>query len=98
MHEGFTSGDRFSVSDAVASTSLPDETVVLDPRSSEYYSLAGVASRVWAMIEEGTRFDALVQAIVEEFEVDEQTCAGDLTVLLRDLEHRGLIVVDERQA
>ena len=80
--------------DAV-STAIPGETVILDPTSGRYFSLDGVGTRVWEMLEQSTSLRTMVAAITSEYDVDAATCEHDLRALLEQLEAKELVVVGE---
>jgi len=83
---------RLTASDAAVSTSLPGETIILDPRSSEYFSLTGAGAHAWTLLQAGTTLDDLVAGVTEAFDVAEDVCRRDLRALLGDLDRRGLLV------
>lgn len=55
------------------------------------FTLTPVAARIWTLID-GTRdLDAIVDAVIEEFEVDRATAAADVEELLTSLQEASLI-------
>lgn len=82
-----------SLAPTVVSTTIPGETVVLDPRADRYFSLAGVANRVWELLQSPTTASAIVGTIVDEYEVEAATCERDVRAFLDDLRDRELLVV-----
>ncbi|MBA2665782.1 MAG: PqqD family protein [Trueperaceae bacterium] len=77
-------------SDAV-STSTPGETVILDPASGKYFGLDGVGTRVWELLQTAPTYGTVVATIVDEYDVDADTCERDVRALLVDLRDRGLV-------
>jgi hypothetical protein len=77
------------------STDLGDETAILHMESGRYYALDPVASRVWELLVDKPSVERLLDALLEEYEVEREECRHDLDVLLRDLESRRLVVVTE---
>jgi hypothetical protein len=73
------------------SKNLGGEEVILDLNNGRYFGLDSVGARVWELIEEPGRFDAIVEALLSEFEVERVECERDLLALLGDLERHGLI-------
>ena len=49
---------------------LDDHIVVLDLESSLYLSVTGAGAVVWKLLDEGTTLDAMVDAVLEVFEVE----------------------------
>ena len=75
------------------STEIADEVVLLGLRKGRYFGLDGVGADVWRWIEEPRRFDALLDAILADYDVDRGPAQDDLTRLLRDLEAEGLVEI-----
>ena len=82
-------------SDEPLTAPLGGEIVLLDPGQGVYFSLNEVGARVWELIEEPASVQSLCERIVEEFEVDLQTCSQDVLRVVSDLVERGLAGVVE---
>jgi hypothetical protein len=67
--------------------------VILSLVDGVYYEIQGFGARLWEMVQTPLSFEELLNAILEEYEVEEERCAADLTVLLTDLHERGLVEV-----
>jgi coenzyme PQQ synthesis protein D (PqqD) len=76
-----------------ASRQLGEETVILHFTRGMYFGLNAVGARVWALLETPTRVSDIHAAILEEFDVDSETCARDVLALLEQLSDRELIEV-----
>ncbi len=70
---------------------LEGEAVLLDPRSSVYFSLNAVGTRVWCLLEEGLPLDQVHAALQAEYEVEAGTLWRDLDELVRRLAEEGLV-------
>jgi hypothetical protein len=77
------------------SCDLTGEVAILNLDSGVYYGLDGVGARVWALISEPKRVSEVRDALLEEFDVDEERCARDLQALLVRLAEAGLIEVED---
>ena len=73
------------------SSRVGDELVVLDLDSSLYYSLDAVGARIFELLERPTRLDAVLEAVVAEFEVDAPTARTDLFELVDTLVAQNLV-------
>ena len=93
-----TTASTLRIAAEPVSTSIPDETVILDARAGRYFALPGVGARVWELLATPTTLGALVATITDEYAVDAATCERDLRSLLHDLRSAGLIVVGEGAA
>ncbi|MEN6304321.1 MAG: PqqD family protein [Armatimonadia bacterium] len=56
------------------------------------YLLNETAQAVWELLAQARDLDALVAALAEEYEVDEEDLRKDVQELLDDLVQRGLVV------
>lgn len=87
------SDTRLTLSPAVVSTSIPDEAVVLDPTSDRYFSLAGVGSRIWELLQAGPTTPGRIAAVIsDEYDAEAATVDHDVRVLIDDLIRQGLVV------
>ncbi len=86
---------RLLSSDAVSQTRLADHSgVLLDIDSLRVYSLNETGMCLVEALREGVDdHDALVQRIIEEFEVDRATAAADVDAFVEELAH---YLVDRR--
>ncbi|HEV2814891.1 MAG TPA: PqqD family protein [Solirubrobacteraceae bacterium] len=69
-----------------------DEVVALDLRSSVYLAVSAVGAHVWPLLAEGAEVDALVDAVVERFDVDAADARRDLDAFIASLDERGLLL------
>lgn len=86
-------GRTVRISDDAVCRALGDEAVVLNLASGMYYGLNTAGLRVWQVLEQGGSLDSARDAIVAEFDVDRETAARDLEVLIDALASKGLVVV-----
>lgn len=80
------------VSENLAVADLGDEAVLLDPASGSYFGLNEVAARILHLTQEETTVSAVVDRLVEEFDVSRERLTADVLAFVADLESRGLIV------
>lgn len=73
---------------------LGDQTVMFSLERETYFAVSGSARRVWTLIEEPIRLDALVARLIEEFDVDRARCETDLRGFIETLVARGLARVE----
>jgi hypothetical protein len=85
---------RVKINDEVLFQELQGEAVLLDLRTGVYFGLDRVGTRVWQLLGEHGALSTVVGAMLHEFDVDEQRCAGDLLVLTEQLREQGLISVE----
>jgi len=67
------------------------ETVLLDLESEQYFGLDAVGTRIWALIGEGASVGEMIDALLQEYEVERATLEADVAGLLAKLSAAGLI-------
>ena len=72
---------------------LGEESAILNLKNSVYYGMNPVGARVWDLLKQPTSVAELRNALLEEFEVDEVRCGGDLLALLETMRSEGLIEI-----
>jgi Coenzyme PQQ synthesis protein D (PqqD) len=75
------------------SVEMDGDLVMMSIESGNYFGVSGIGPRIWELLESPRRFDALVESVVAEYEVDAETAASDLTTFLGKLEENGMIEV-----
>jgi hypothetical protein len=88
---------RIRRKDAVATSDLGEEIVVLDLEGGRYFGLEEVGAFVWRLLAEEPTVEQIESAIVERYEVPQERCASDLGELLAGLHFRGLIQTEVPQ-
>jgi hypothetical protein len=73
------------------SARVGDELVVLDLDTSLYYSLDPTGAWIFELLARPTRLDAVVDAMIAEFEVDAETARADLLALVDKLVAQKLV-------
>lgn len=72
---------------------LADEAVILALKSGVYYGLNAIGARVWSLLQEPKTVGAVLDTLLEEYEVEPDRCEGDLLTLLQDLAERQLVEI-----
>jgi hypothetical protein len=67
--------------------------VLLELEAGRYYTLDDVGARCWTLLAELGEVDAVVSAMLVEFDVDEATLRADLQALIARLTVAGLLVI-----
>ena len=68
-----------------------DEVVLLDLRTSTYLSTNPAATLLWRRLESGATRTHLIEALVEDYEVEPDTAAKDVDAFLEDCRRRELL-------
>lgn len=89
--ETVTLASRIAARQTVFSTSVDDDLILFDPDSGEYYGAGIVGQKIWDLITEECTVETVCGELLEEFDVDRQTCESDVLQFLNELHARGLI-------
>jgi hypothetical protein len=81
--------------DLLANDLSATETVMLDVAGGSYYGLRDVGNAIWGHLESPVTVDVLCDRLLEQFDVDPDTCRRETTAFLEKLYERGLIVVTQ---
>ena len=73
---------------------LDGRTVLLSIENGEYYNMNEVASRIWALLETPIAVGALIDRLLEEFEVERATCEAEAMTFLAQLQKDKLLRVE----
>ena len=72
-------------SDTVVSTGLGDGTALLDLRTNQYFSLAGVGAVIWQSLQTARTTSEIVDEVLAVYDVDRAECARDVELLISEL-------------
>ena len=86
------STDRLAVHPSVISRELSGETVLLHLESGVYYGLDRVATRIWQLLQQGRTIANVCEAMLEEYDVEQNVVQQDVARLVGELRERGIVV------
>ena len=75
----------------VIQSKIGEEVVMLDVESGFYFGLNSVASVIWGYLESGIEFDALVEKLMNQFDVERKVCINDTRELLNQMLKKGIV-------
>ena len=82
----------------VIATELDGEAVVMSVARGQCYGFDAVGTRIWTLIEQPMPVREVCATLVDEYEVDIETCRRDVTRLLSELARERLIIIGDEQA
>lgn len=68
-----------------------EEMVLLDMTRGTYYGLDPIGARIWQLIADGASLAAIVEKLLEEYDVTRTQLESDVETLVGELEGRGLV-------
>lgn len=75
------------------STRLDDETVLLELKKGTYYGLNAVGTVIWEMIQQPQSVESLYSAVLNQYNVEPETCKRDVLRLIEEMEAAGLLEI-----
>ncbi len=75
----------------IASRKVASEVVLLNVKTSEYYSMNPTAVLIWELISRGRGLEDIVAEVAAEFDADEARVRKDALELIKKLEAEKLI-------
>lgn len=76
---------RYRPAPDALSASLSDGAVLLHLYTKRYFSLNETGSRIWSLLNEQSSEEQIVDALVQEFDVEAETARHGVQALVRDL-------------
>ena len=70
---------------------LGEELIALDVDGGHCFGFNVVAADIWRLLDQPQEFDALRQALMDQYDVDSSQCSAELRACLSNLESQGLV-------
>ncbi len=67
-------------------TELAGEKVMVDFAHGKYFMLKGVGNDIWEMLEDEVKVSAIIEKLLQEYEVEEEQCVSSTIKFLEQLE------------
>ena len=77
----------------VVSCDLVEEAALLNLKDGVYYGLNPVGARIWNLIQKPRKVGEILEILLDEYDVDRDTCQNDLFELLEQLLEKELVTV-----
>lgn len=77
------------------STEVDDETVLMHIHDSGYLGLNNVATVIWQQLDQAKSFKAIIEALLERFEVEAAQCEAEVKTVLVRMVRLTMIKMDE---
>jgi hypothetical protein len=75
---------------------LDGEAVILDLNSERYYGLDEVGTRIWQLLAEHGDPLTAREAMLAEYDVDDETLTRDMVELIEKLAENGLVAIGDQ--
>lgn len=77
----------------VQGSALGDEIVFFDERAGKYFATGSVGADIWALLERPMSMDEICVALMEAYEVDQNTCFEQVSQFLGKMAEINLVEV-----
>jgi hypothetical protein len=77
----------------LVAANIDGDIVMMGIDQGEYYSISGVGSRAWELLETPISVESIVNIICDEYDADETTCQDDMQSFIEELVELGLVSV-----
>jgi hypothetical protein len=84
---------KIVVSKEVVSCDLGGETAMLNMKDGVYYGLNPMGTIIWEFIQKPITIQEILDKILDQYEVDEETCYADLNELVDQMLENGLVEI-----
>jgi len=79
----------------IVASDIDGETVMMSVENGKYYGLDNVGSRIWELIERPVKISKLIDTLLEQFDVDRETCEKDVLTFLNQLNEDKILTVSD---
>ena len=83
--------EKFIQNKAIVQSKIGEEVVMLDMDSGFYFGLNSVASVIWGMLANEIGFEALIDQLMTQFDVERALCEADTLELLDQMLDKNII-------
>lgn len=74
---------------------IEDEIIMLGLEDEVYYGLNSVGAFVWEQIKNPKTFAEILNAVLNEYDIEREECERDLRELITELFNKGLVEVED---
>ncbi|NJD90496.1 MAG: lasso peptide biosynthesis PqqD family chaperone [Geobacter sp.] len=80
--------------DDIVASDIEDEKVMMSIEKGEYFGLEPIGSRIWEMMATPVKVSAIIDAMLNQYDIDRQTCENDVLKFLSELNDAGIIRIN----
>lgn len=77
----------------IDTTDLNGDIVMMDLEKGKYFSLNGVGSKIWNLIDEPVQVSKIVESLLGEYDVEREECEKSVLDFLGKLDDEKIIVI-----
>ena len=84
--------DTLKRNEELISSDIDDETVMMSLEQGQYYGLDAIGSRIWELYATPQTLNKVIETLLVEFDVDEETCKADVINFVQQLLDNNLLM------
>ena len=88
---------QVTISSEVLSQEVDGETVLLDLKGENYFCLDELGTRIWQLLNDGSKLQAVVGTLLAEYDADKKQLEKDLQDHIVQLVEAGLVSLDHME-
>lgn len=85
----------FKISKNILFREMQGEAVLLNADSGIYFGLDSAGTVTWNLMQKQKNFQGVLNGLLQEYEVDAETCREDLLKFASNLQKNGLVEIEE---
>ena len=74
-------------------TDFNNEKVMMDLEQGKYFALNDVGGRIWELADENNKVQDIIDILLTEYEIDEETCKNEVIRYIEELLSNGVIKI-----
>lgn len=90
---GITKESTILISKSVSTSEIDGEKIMIDFETGKYFMIKGVGNDIWDRIQAEISIDKLISSLLEEYDIDRNTCETEVLEFLKQLNEYGFIEV-----
>lgn len=91
MASSLSTSTRIMRDPDIIATDMDGETVMMSIEQGQYFGLSGVGPFLWDLLAEPMSVGDICARVLQEYEVDEETCRTDVSAFVGDLLDKGVL-------
>ena len=78
----------------IITNEIDDEILMMSIEDGKYYGLNPVGSEIWKLIEEPKTIEEIIPALMEIFDIDEETCSKESLDFIESMIKNNIILIE----
>lgn len=88
-----TTTTQIKRSETILYSELLDEVAMMDIEHGQYYGVDDAGARIWLLLEQPMRIEAICQQLIREYNISLQACREEVLHFVAELQEHGIFEV-----